>query len=457
MRGMILYKDLFEQKGPILYLIYGLASLISPTYYWAVFGFEVLSLWSFLILFDYFMRKQKMVVPYGLFIAASVLLVLMPNFAQGGSAEEFALPFIAYGLLSFQSLFLQKKNLSNLRTLFINGISFAVVFLIKFNLSILWIPLFSIYFIWRFIQLKNYTVLKEVGISFLGFSLVWIPWIVYFVLNHALLDFFDNYFFINLFFYPNTMNYLEHIRFIKDQLIDSLFNSGWFNLAFTVITSIGLFDLLVTKDTYVSLWYKVAVFFSGSLLIYGVYGGGRAYVYYYLGFYAFSLFGIRFLTMLSKLVTNTTMKRILLISLAFLSIGSLILGNRFSRELFKPKERWVQYQYAQYIESNSLEPTVLNYYCLDTGLMFFLDTIPNQRFFMHQNISLDRTTMIIDAQNEYLASKSVNYVIIMRLIGFDETKLNIIPGLSKNYHQVFALHQNYEGKEFIYYLFEINN
>ncbi|MDD6362424.1 MAG: hypothetical protein PUG18_04085, partial [Lachnospiraceae bacterium] len=41
-RGIMIYRDIFDQKGPYLYLIYGLASLISRTTFTGVFLFEIL-------------------------------------------------------------------------------------------------------------------------------------------------------------------------------------------------------------------------------------------------------------------------------------------------------------------------------------------------------------------------------------------------------------------------------
>ena len=42
--GLIPYKDLFEQKGPLLYLIFMIGYLMSPYKFIGVFGIEVIFL-----------------------------------------------------------------------------------------------------------------------------------------------------------------------------------------------------------------------------------------------------------------------------------------------------------------------------------------------------------------------------------------------------------------------------
>ena len=48
MNGRILYRDVFDHKGPLFYLLFGLAYLISNTLFLGVFIFEVISFSIFL-------------------------------------------------------------------------------------------------------------------------------------------------------------------------------------------------------------------------------------------------------------------------------------------------------------------------------------------------------------------------------------------------------------------------
>ena len=54
--GIVPYKDIFEQKGPLLYLIYGFASLISFKTFFGVFILEVL-FWTVALIYFYKILK----------------------------------------------------------------------------------------------------------------------------------------------------------------------------------------------------------------------------------------------------------------------------------------------------------------------------------------------------------------------------------------------------------------
>ena len=48
MHGLVPYRDLVEQKGPLLYFLYGLASLVSSRSFFGVYLLEILSYTFFL-------------------------------------------------------------------------------------------------------------------------------------------------------------------------------------------------------------------------------------------------------------------------------------------------------------------------------------------------------------------------------------------------------------------------
>ncbi len=51
MHGLVPYRDLVEQKGPLLYFLYGLASLVSSRSFFGVYLLEILSYTFFFVLF----------------------------------------------------------------------------------------------------------------------------------------------------------------------------------------------------------------------------------------------------------------------------------------------------------------------------------------------------------------------------------------------------------------------
>ena len=135
-RGMVPYRDLFDQKGILLYFIYGLASLISPTTFRGVFVMEVIAatFTVFWILKIYQLFLEPTTFPYTVAPITAAVLYSSRNFYWGGSAEEFMLPFIAGGLyLSvhyFRRIYPKPMNYG---TVLAGGILAGCVLNIKFN------------------------------------------------------------------------------------------------------------------------------------------------------------------------------------------------------------------------------------------------------------------------------------------------------------------------------------
>ena len=98
-RGLMPYRDLFDHKGPLLFMLYALGAAISDTSFIGVFILEALSLaaavyagWRTVSLFGEG-RLTLLSMP----ILAAVVCCCTA-FTQGGSAEEFALPALAAGV-----------------------------------------------------------------------------------------------------------------------------------------------------------------------------------------------------------------------------------------------------------------------------------------------------------------------------------------------------------------------
>ena len=100
--GKVLYRDVFDHKGPVLYLLYGLGWLLDHTGFTGVF---VLELCAFALFLDFGLRTAALLRGTPLHPAWCLLpaaaVAACRAFAHGGSAEELLLPFMAaalYGL-----------------------------------------------------------------------------------------------------------------------------------------------------------------------------------------------------------------------------------------------------------------------------------------------------------------------------------------------------------------------
>lgn len=133
--GFMPYTDLFDHKGPLLYMIYAVAAVISENSFVGVFLLEVLSLAAFL----YLAYKTVGLFGEGMLNLISipctaVLTVTCTAFNQGGCAEEFILPALMLALYTVLKRFEQGSNCLKQAYLYVAfGASVGWVFATKYT------------------------------------------------------------------------------------------------------------------------------------------------------------------------------------------------------------------------------------------------------------------------------------------------------------------------------------
>ena len=131
--GKVLYRDLYEQKGPLLYMIHALGYLISPGSFTGVYLIE--SVCGGLFLYS----AHRILKPYCGWASIAVLPILgalvysAPSLSHGDSAEEFGVPMYALCLMvSFLAL-RERKPVSRAGC-FLAGTMGACVLWIKYTM-----------------------------------------------------------------------------------------------------------------------------------------------------------------------------------------------------------------------------------------------------------------------------------------------------------------------------------
>lgn len=96
LRGRVLYRDVFDHKGPVLYLLYGLAACVDNTGFGGVLLLETAAFAAFLWLG---LRSAEAICGRALHPAWTALpaaaIAASRAFSHGGSAEELLLPLLA--------------------------------------------------------------------------------------------------------------------------------------------------------------------------------------------------------------------------------------------------------------------------------------------------------------------------------------------------------------------------
>ena len=401
MNGLLPYKDLFEQKGPLLYLIYGIGYLISPTSYFGVFVLEVI---SFTVFIYYVIKICEMfkVKKYAYLISSilSILLCTSNAFAHGGSAEEFCFPYFAITL--FYSLkFIKTKEVSKLE-LFINGLLAGFIFMIKYTLLGLWFG-YMIIIIFDLLIRKRFKDIFINSIIFLsGMFLPFLVFIIYFYLNNGLKDFIDIYFIMNLFSYsPDKISLINKIELSFTGMFKSLAGNG------LLILILWIYIFIVVKDYKTEKINKIYFILLIIFSILFTYIGGKFYRYYILLLLPYMLFSLIYLFYKYKPHFNKYSLFIVIVIL----IGYTYLNSNYKDNILKSENDYAQYIFAD--EINKYEnATVFNYQTLDTGIYFTSNIVPNVKYFHQININKDNFETIFVEQDRYIKEELVDFVVM---------------------------------------------
>lgn len=400
--GKVPYRDLYEQKGPLLYALHGLAALVSRTSFLGVYFIEVIAAFFFL----YFSWRILQLFCGGRAIiyipVLSVIVYSSVTFAHGDSAEELCLPLLAYAFWVGLKALKNRKFPSVSESLGI-GITSGCVLWIKYTLI-------GFYIGWVFALLllllrKNCfkSLFTTVGMIVAGVAISTLPWIIYFGLNEAIGDLFTVYFFDNMTYYVS--NDYNHV-------VISVLNNGyvgWNNITTNFPElSISLIFCLVWAVLKKHGEIIPLVVFAFLAEFFVVYIGGFAHAYYAMAFGPFVIFAFPIVDHIldwvyRKLPSGRLGLPILLVlclMLAFIKSPNISFAKQKQSDL-------PHYQFKEIIEQTP-DATLLNYARLDLGLYTVCDIVPDCRYFCNLNSS---NPAIMEGQNEYIKNKSADYVV----------------------------------------------
>lgn len=453
MNGIIPYKDLFEQKGPILYIIYGIGYLFSNNSFLGIYFLEIIS-FTFFLYYCYKIGVFVLEKKYAFLAAilAGTIIISSHFFVQGGSAEEFILPLLAFS--TYQFLKYNQKGIFDKKCLMLNGFVAGMIALIKFNVLGFWFIWMALLF-FKAIYEKKY---KESLISCLyflaGMLFPILLTIGYFLIVGGLKEFIDTYIIFNISSYSNANSMFSKI---KTAIINCAYQLSLnkYILHFTIFGGIGI---LFFKDFIENFWNKIFILLSFPFLALGVYYGGVPYIYYFLLNSFFTLFGILFLIYFINhhylLKKEKTKKNVFLlfviitiITVPFFLKKSI---NSGSRDL--TKENFAQFEFLEVINKKN-NPTLLNYDFLDGGFYTTSNIVPNIKYFMRQNVDSRSFPVIMEEQNKAMEEKLVDFVVIREYGEYIGYRNDIKP-LNDNYECVAFKEQPYEGIIAFYYLYQ---
>lgn len=407
LRGLVPYRDLFEHKGPLIYALHAIAAMISFDTFLGVYFLEIISAFAFLYFLYKAMRLYLRDEAITLIPIIALLVYTSPSFYKGDSAEEFCLPLLMYAFY-VNIKFLREEKIPDIKTGFMIGITSACVLWTKFSILgfyIGWIiapALVAIY------QHKLHELLKLIFSVICGVLLATIPFLVYFGMNGAIIDWFTVYFYDNLFTYTTAGNQ-EPVAGLLINIYEGVRHIKYTIHAASLLMILGIPWCLTKENFFIKVNY--ASIFLCSLFL--TYVGGRRYTYYSFDFVCLILYGIVACYTILKNVfnfhINTKSKRVLQYLILIVSLSSILFLSPNSYLLKVKKSDTPQYQVKNVIERSGVtNPTLLNYGFLDGGFYTITGIVPSCKYFFKPNLPLEE---IMLQQNEYIEKRVTDFVV----------------------------------------------
>ncbi len=466
--GLTIYKDIFEQKGPLLYLLHAVASLISDSSFLGVYIIQSLFL-SATAFAAYKIASLYVGTAWSVISAVLTCFVTVNSgcYYYGDSAEEFCLPLLMISIYFFCRYFRNTEQDELGKSVFLLvGFFAGCVAMIKFTVIGFWFAWAAYILLYIWIAKKNFKkALVNAMIFLCGMALAVAPWIVYFAVKGALYDFINTYFVLNATAYPKAEG-LGIISRIFEPL-HSLCENLVISPALFILGFLGIIIFAATKIfTEKKLFSRLSVPFVCCIGLYIIYFGIRYYNYYFIPMSVFTVFTF---IALAYLLNNITKSKsgIIAAILCFAIIPTAIVTSNYlnlsSRFTPRKGEETVQSQAAEYIVSRNPNGRILNYGSLDSGIYLAAKQVPQFKHFEQQNLLYDKYPENIDEQNRYISDGLADYVAIAAKSGMELSDIyNKNIALKTDYTLVFSqeyiiAESAFKNKKTVqtYYLFEL--
>ena len=392
--GKVLYRDIYEQKGVLLYALHALAYLISKRTFFGVWLLEIAAAYFFLR-FAYQTAR--------LFVSRRCLLLMpllagilysMPSFCHGDSAEELCLPFLMYAMyLGARSLHTGEEL--RRRDWFGIGVTSGCVLWIKFSLLGFYLG-WAIPLVIGMLRKKRWRSLgNTAAFLILGVGTATLPVLGYFAVHGAIKNLWQAYFYNNIFLYNRA-----------DGSILSLL---WLNIGDGYVYSsllymsilFGLVFLLGQGNRSLAWQFLLSL---GFLILSSM---NRAFPMNYYTF-ALSVFSVYLLPLLDGLLPEKALHGRLVGAVSVVLSAAVVLCCCENLYLLS----WQKKDMPQFIFAETLsryeDPTLLNYGFLDGGFYTVSGIVPSEKYFCTLNILLEEMTR---EQNECLQAGRVDFVV----------------------------------------------
>ena len=408
--GLVLYRDMYEQKGPALYFIHTLCSLISDRTFTGVWLLETGMCFIFIV-FAY--KTVKLFIKdtdknNTVFITLPVCALIYGSnmFHLGDSCEELCFPLLTVVLYMSLKALRTDNTLPSYKETLVMGLICGLIFWIKYNLCAFVIGTVVFYLIYAIVTKQIKKLLLSALIFLAGFIIISIPVLIYFIANNSLSDLNTSYFYNNIFVYSGVTNADKPLL----QRILTGFGHVYrfnYNLLFVICVSVISFSYLNKKS---------ALYLLGTFILMMFAAFNASYSMFYYGF-IFMVFTVSFMIPLSALYNDLVnsfskgRKHVVVPQAVLCILAALVLfsGNKKLTLIGKPYSELPQAQFAEVI-STTPDARILTYDLMDLGFFTASGTQPANKYFSYLNI-INYLPELRESQDELIGEEYFDYII----------------------------------------------
>lgn len=432
--GMTLYSEIFDHKGPLIFFIYGLGSLVSGSSFIGVFVLFAL-LWIVAMFATFFTAKLFLKDSFAFILLLLCPIVYRDYIMEGGSAEEIIMLFAIISIYFFVKYFISNNVKHKPVYMFIHGVLSSAALMIKLNLIVFWFfPLLFIFLC--LLYKKEFKNFFQNCVAYLaGFSLILVPICLYFIINGALGEAYWVYIELNKEYAASSTNdyaYLVGNGFRK------VFAQYKADLIWYLILTAGFiyFPFRYFKNKLAAASFLLA----GVSLILTIFFPLTFHHYYPLPFLCFAGVGlIVVFSFLEQFVTIKWSKKLCYFAIAFCLLFSVNKTNFFglggANLLRIQYPNGPQFIFKEYLDAEE-NPTLLNLSFQEGNALFTTAGVtPTVKYFFCPNFYYEMFPDIRDNQAKYIEDKETMFVIRGK-IGYNVEFFDNFEPLKQNYTEI---------------------
>lgn len=447
LNGKVLYKDILEQKGLLIYLIQIPAYLISHRNFIGVWTIQIMlmTISAIFIFKTAHLLTNSNKKSYIATILLAIIIFTSASLASGQTVEVYVLPCF---IISIYLLLKDEKSQKEIFThRFIIGFIAGLVFWMKYSLCGFLFGCVAVNIIFNLKDKKIMLSIKEVTSVAAGFFIVTVPCILYFVINDAFSELIDFYIVNNISGYGTNISLFGTL---KNYIITFFTELKW-NPIMTIVLVASVIYILKTKK--INKKVKINLIVSTLMHYIIIFSHGAMFPYYFFAFSALLIFGVVGIVEMASILLKkgSINKKSTGILLTAITVSSLIIAVIFipcPRQFLKTKSSLAQYEFAEYMNKEYKKPTSLDYGFLDGGFYTAADIVPNVWAFCGLNWNNPK---MYNSQIEAIKNQQTDFVILRAL----STSEVVIPEyLEEKYQLVMKKTQYRVNEKFTYYLYE---